>query len=82
MNDRLQAEIDANFKAFQKTLPEILQREADRWALMRNGECVDFYDTLRDALTVGRALYADEPFSVQQASTAVVDFGWFSHVAH
>ena len=79
MNENLQKEIDANFEAFQKVLPDLLPCEADRWALMRHGECVDFYDTLRDAETAGRAMYKDRIFSVQQVSTAVVDLGWFSH---
>ena len=55
--------------------PEPLQREANRWVLMRHRECVDFYDTLRDAHTAGRALYEDGLFSVQQVSAAVVDPG-------
>ena len=82
MNESLQKEIDANFEAFQKMLPELLQREANRWALMRHGECVDFYDSLRDAHTAGRALYEDGLFSVQQVSAAAVDLGWFSHAMH
>ena len=82
MNESIQKEIDANFEAFQKALPDLLPREADRWALMRHGECVDFYDTLRDAETAGRAMYEDRIFSVQQVSDAVVDLGWFSYAMH
>ena len=82
MNESLQREIDANFEALQKALPDLLPYEADRWALMRRGECVDFYDTLRDAETAGRAMYKDRIFSVQQVSNAVVDLGWFSHAMH
>ena len=82
MNESLQKEIDANFEAFQKVLPDLLPSEADRWALMRHGKCVDFYDTLRDAETAGRAMYKDRTFSVQQVSDAVVDLGWFSHAMH
>ena len=82
MNESLQEEVDANFEAFQKVLPDLFPYEADRWALMRHGECVDFYDTLRDAETAGRAMYNDRIFSVQQVSDAVVDLGWFSHAMH
>ena len=82
MNESFQKEIDANFEAFQKVLPGLLPYEADRWALMRHGECVDFYDTLRDAETAGRAMYEDRIFSVQQVSDAVVDLGWFSYAMH
>ena len=82
MNESLQKEVDANFEAFQKVLPDLFPYEADRWALMRHGECVDFYDTLRDAETAGRAMYKDRIFSVQKVSDAVVDLGWFSHAMH
>ena len=75
-------EIDANYEAFQEALPDLLPHETDRWALMRRGECVDFYDTLRDAETAGRAMYKDRIFSVQQVSDTVVDLGWFSHAVY
>ena len=81
MIEDLQNEVDTNYEAFQRLLPELMLREANRWALMKNGECVDFYDTLRDAETAGRALYDDGLFSVQQVSNTVVDLGWFSHAA-
>ena len=79
MIEALQKEVDTNYEAFRHLLPELMLREANRWALMKNGECVDFYDTLRDAETAGRALYDDGLFSVQQVSNTVVDMGWFSH---
>ena len=82
MNENLQAEIDTNFEAFQKMLPEFLHREANRWALMRHSECIDFCDTLRDAQTAGQALYDDGVFSVQQVSNTAVDLGWFSHALY
>ena len=78
MHEKLQAEVDANFEAFQKMLPGLLSREANRWALMRHGECVGFYDTLRDAHVAARALYDDKLFSVQQVSFAVVELERFS----
>ena len=74
MNESLQREIDANFEALQKALPDLLPYEADRWALMRRGECVDFYDTLRDAETAGRAMYAvaeDEAISLDPGKTVM-----------
>ena len=82
MHEKIQAEVDANFEAFQKMLPVLMSREGNRWALMRHGECVGFYDTLRDAHVAARALYDDGLFSVQQVSSAVVDLGWFSHAVY
>ena len=82
MDEKLQAEVGANFAAFRKMLPELLRRERNRWALMRHGECAGFFDTLRDAHTAGVALYEDDLFSVQQVSAEVADLGWFSHAVH
>lgn len=56
MIEILQNEVDANHKAFRDLLFELTLREANRWALTKNKECVDFYGMLRDAETVGRAL--------------------------
>ena len=82
MDRDLQTEVDANFEAFQKMLPELLGRESNRWALMRRGECVGFFDTLRDAHIAGHALFEDDLFSVQQVTAEAVDLGWFSHAVY
>ena len=71
-------EVDANLEAFQKLLPELMEREADRWALMRHGKCVDFYDTFRDAMTAGNVQFKDGAFSIQEVTETVVDLGWYS----
>ena len=60
-------------------LPNLLPRHTGRWALMRRGECVDLYDTLRDARLAGSRQYPDGVFSTQEVTTTVVDQGWYSH---
>ena len=75
-------EIDASFEAFQDLLPELIEKEAGRWALLRNRECVDVYDALRDAMTAGNAQFEDGMFSVQEITANLVDLGWFSRTAH
>ncbi len=82
MSNILQEEVDANFKAFQELLPSIITNERNRWALMKNRECVAFYDTFRDAKTAGDALYDDGIFSIQEVTGTSVDLGWFSHALH
>ncbi len=78
----LQTEVDANFEAFQKILPDIINNERNRWALMKNKKCVAFYDTFRDAHTAGQSQFRDGIFSVQEVTEATVDLGWFSHALH
>ena len=82
MGEKLQDEVNANFAAFQRILPELHRRDPNRWALMRRGTCVACYDTLRDAHTAARTQYDDGLFSVQKITATVVDLGWFSHAVH
>ena len=70
-----QKTIDANYTAFRKVLPEIMQRQAGRFALMRNEQIVDFFDTARDAVTAGGHLYEDGEFSVQEVMRAPINLG-------
>ena len=79
MHKELQTEVDANYKAFRRMLPNLLPRRAGRWALMRHGACVDLYDTLRDARLAGSCQYPDGMFSTQEVTTTVVEQGWYSH---
>ena len=72
-------EIRRNFEAFKKKLPELLESHAGKFALLRHGEIVQFFDSARDALIFGHEKFDDSLFSVQEVSTAVIDLGWFSH---
>lgn len=78
MHEAIQAEVNANFKAFQRMLPELLQHHRGRWALMRHGECVECYDTLRDARLVGQRLYEDGVFSTQEVTNEIIDMRRYS----
>ena len=78
MHEAIQAEVDANFEAFRRMLPELLQRHRGRWALMRRGECVECYDTLRDARLVGQRLYEDGMFSTQEVTDEIIDMRRYS----
>jgi hypothetical protein len=68
-----------NYEAFSKKLPEFLQAHRGKFALMRDGEVSEFFDTPGDAYLAGQKLYADGRFSVQEVTDAPVDLGFFSH---
>ena len=76
-----QAEVDRNFEAFQILLPT-LEDKSGKFALMRQGKIVNFYDTLADAYSTGESIYADGIFSVQKVTTVPVDLGFLSHAVH
>jgi len=74
--------IRKNYEAFAKLLPELMNTHAGKFALMRDGKVVDFFDTARDAMVHGTRTFTDGLFSVQEVSQTAVDLGWFSHAPH
>jgi hypothetical protein len=77
-----QVEVDNNFDFFRKKLPELLQKEHGRYALIRHREIAGIFDTLIDAVTAGKKMFADRMFSIQQITEASIDLGFFSHAVH
>ena len=59
----IQKEVDQNFEAFQRELPNHKARR-DKYFLMRHGKIINVYDTLQDAYSTGAAVYDDKMFSV------------------
>lgn len=80
MEDKIQEQVKANYLAFEKKVPELLVSYRGKFALMRNGEIIDFFDTARDAYIAGQKLYSqDNLFSVQEVIETPVDLGFFSY---
>lgn len=77
--DRQQQEVDRNYEAFKKVLPELLKSDPGRTALMRGGEVVMCFDTEHDAIQAGRRFFEDRRFSIQKVSSRPVDLGYFSY---
>jgi hypothetical protein len=42
-------EIRRNFGAFRELLPELIKTHAGKFAVVRHGQIVEFFDTLSDA---------------------------------
>ena len=80
MTESIRQQVDANYKAFEQKLPGLLASHMGKFALMRNGEIIEFFDTARDAFVVGRKLYEEDYlFSVQEVIETPVDLGYFSY---
>lgn len=73
-------EVDRNYEAFKVLLPTLLGKHRGKFALIRGGRVVEFFDTFRDAYAAGQLLYGDGLFSYQEVTDRVIDLGWFSHV--
>ena len=72
-------QVDLNFKAFQKKLPELLKTHKGKFALMRDGEIIEFHSNVEEAHNAGLSKYKDELFSIQEVTDKVIDLGFLSH---
>lgn len=77
-----QETVDRNFDAFKKRLPELLEKQRGKYALLRHEEIVGFYETVSDAHTAGQQIYSDGLFSIQQVTDTPIDLGFYSHAVH
>lgn len=73
-------EVDRNYEAFKGMLPDLLETDPNRFALLRHGEIITCFDTYRDSVEAGRKMFDDELFSVQEITSEPIDLGFFSHV--
>ena len=80
--DALQTAVDQNFEAFQKLLPKLMQTQSGKYALMRDGQAVEFFDSARDAVIYGDKEFVDGLFSVQRVTRKIIDLGYFSYAMH
>ena len=71
-------ELRRNYDVFREILPTILPTHQGKYALMRHGIIVAYFDNLREAILSGRSQYKDRVFSVQEVTDRKADFGWFS----
>ena len=81
MTDLYRQQIETNYKAFEKKLPGLLPGYRGKFALMRDGEIVEFFDTAGDAYVAGKKIFeTDKLFSIQEIIETPVDLGFFSYV--
>ena len=78
----IQAEVDKNFEAFQKLLPELIETHNGKFALMRGEKIVQIFDSVHDAVVFAKEKYDDDLFSVQKITNQAADLGIFSHAVH
>lgn len=80
MPDLRRKQIENNYEAFQLELPSLLTSHRGKFALMRDGKVVDFFDTARDAYVAGQRVFENDLlFSIQEVIDTPVDLGFFSH---
>ena len=73
-----QQEVDANYAVMQDRIPDLIGEHTGKFALMKDGEIVEFFDSREDAIKYGNMQYHDGIFSVQKVSCEVVHLGILS----
>ena len=81
MSAELKAEIARNFDAFQRGLAAILSTQQNRFALLRHGAIVAFFDKPGAADAAGAAQFADGLYSIQQVTDEPVELGLYANAA-
>lgn len=80
MSSAQQAEVDRNYDFFQRVLAGILPGREGQYALIRHEEIVDWFGKPGDAYRAGLAQFADQIFSIQEATDQPVEIGAVSIV--
>lgn len=70
---------DRNYEAFRKVLPDLLKSYPGKFALMHDGEVVDFFSSLGDAVKFGKERFGDNNFSVQEVTSQTASLGFHSY---
>ena len=68
MLDRMlrQDQVDQNYESFKRLMPELLRDHAGKYAVIREGIVIKFFDTFGDAIHFAEARYADSKYSVEE----------------
>ena len=74
-----QEQVDLNYQSFLKALPDLIAEHGGKFALMSDGEIIDFYETVGDAYLAGSKIYGDGKFSIQEINGVPVNLGYFSY---
>jgi hypothetical protein len=75
-------QVDRNFEAFEKLLPELLQSHPGKYVVLHDTQVIDFFDTLSDAVKFGHAQFGDANFSVQEITRQNVHLGFYSYALY
>ena len=77
-----QKEVDRNFEIFQEKMKnnEIEQEFYGKFALMKDGKIVDYFNTWSDAKKAGQLAYKEDSiFSIQEVTNDSINLGFYSY---
>lgn len=75
------SEIKKNFAAFKGWLPSLLLKYGyGKYALIRNQQLIDIFDTKEDAIKAAELKFDDGLFSVQEITDVALNLGFYSAI--
>ena len=72
-------EVDRNFDAFLKILPDLLQRAPGKYALLHKEKLVALFDDSISAFVEGVQKYGSDQYSVQEVTEQADSLGFYSY---
>lgn len=75
----IEHEIETNFDFFQRSLRDFLLSHEGKFALLKGGALVHFFDSAFEAEAAGEERFADGLYSIQKVTKSPADLGFFSY---
>ena len=74
-------QVQDNFIAFKNMRPKLPKEFFGKFALMRDREIVEYFDSAGDARKYGELKFESNGlFSIQEVTYHIVDLGYYSHI--
>lgn len=74
--EEVQKEIDKNYDFFLKELPNIINLYNNKYALLKNAEIIDYFDTMDDAIKYAKIRFEDGLYSIQKVNETPISLGY------
>ena len=72
-------EVKKNREVFELILPKLIDENSHgKYVLMHNGEIKATLKDFNDAVVMGKTLFSDKPFSIEQITNESNDLGFYS----
>lgn len=75
-------QVERNYATFKNNLRSLLERYPGKQVLLHDGEIIEVFDTLSDAVKFGNARFGASNYSVQEVTNRPAELGWHSHAVH
>jgi hypothetical protein len=76
------AQVEKNYATFKARLRDLLDNHAGKQALLHDGDLIEIFDTLSDAVKFGNVRFGAGNYSIQEITNRPAELGWYAHAMH